>query len=103
MSFQPRSRSVNRPPRIREAVLAVGQTVFVNCRPGDLAVMLTDEAGDPISSVISDGAEGQVLAWRPRGSAGTRYRVRLGRDGADGWLAARQLRSTALAPAPAPL
>jgi hypothetical protein len=79
--------------------LAVGQVVFVNCRPGDVAVTLTDEAGDPISSIINDGVEVQVLAWRPRGSAGTRYRVRVGRDGADGWLAARQLRATALVPA----
>lgn len=84
-------------------VLAVGATVFVNCAPGDTAVVLTDDAGLPISSGLMDGSEVQVLAWRPRGAAGTRYRVRVRRDGADGWVGARQLRATASAPMPAAL
>jgi hypothetical protein len=105
MSFQPRSRFTPRPPRIDTVVLAVGQTVFVNCAPGDSAVVLTDEGGIPISSALSDGSEVQVLAWRPRGTYGTRYRVLVRGNRADGWLGARQLRptATAAAPVPAPL
>jgi hypothetical protein len=101
MSFQPRPRFTNRSARTTtDVVLAVGQTVFVHCAPGDIAVVLTDEAGIPISAGLADGSEVRVLAWRPRGSTGTRYRVRVRRDGADGWLGARQLRVTAEAPAP---
>jgi hypothetical protein len=98
MSFQPRSRFTPRPPRVDTVVLAVGQTVFVHCAPGDGAVVLTDESGSPISAALSDGSEVQVLAWRPRGSHGTRYRVRVRGNSADGWLGARQLRPTAVAP-----
>lgn len=98
MSFQPRGRFTPRPPRSPDVVLAVGQKVFVHCAPGGEAVRLTDEAGTPISSGLSDGCEVQVLAWRPRGSKGTRYRVRVRDDGADGWLGARELRATAVAP-----
>jgi hypothetical protein len=49
---------------------------------------------------VTDGVEVVVMAWRPRGSAGTRYRVR-GDDGADGWLHAANLRTTLAAPPPA--
>jgi len=92
------------PPR---AVLAVGRRVFVHATP-DAArlVSLTNEHGIPGAAVLRDGTEVEVLAWRPRGSAGTRYRVCARPDGTDGWLAADELRTTAVRvvaqPAPEP-
>jgi len=85
------------PPRI---VLAVGQRAFVN-HPSDgpYAVAMTDEQGLPAAS-LRDGDEVEILAWRPRGSTGTRYRVRRPADGANGWLAAAELRRTAVRSAP---
>ena len=100
MAFVPsRSRTVGapRPPRI---VLAVGQRVFIN-RLGDATrpVPLTDERGVPAATMLRDGDEVEIIAWRPRGSNGTRYRVRSHPAGADGWLAAEELRATAIRPA----
>jgi hypothetical protein len=82
-------------------ILAIGQRAFIN-RPGDAALMvsLTDERGVP-AATLSDGVEVEIIAWRPRGSTGTRYRVRNHSDGSDGWRAAEELRTTALRP-PAP-
>ena len=102
MPFIPsRQRSVH-PPRRVQVVLAVGQRVFIN-RPTDTnyPVSLTDERGVPAAAVLSDGAEVEIIAWRPRGSTGTRYRVRNHSDGSDGWLAANELRATAVRPAAA--
>ena len=104
MSFMsPRNRPA-RPPREARTVLAVGQRVFVNSGSADgmRSVAFTDGHGAPTSGGLRDGVEVEVLAWRPRGSAGTRYRVRDRLDGADGWLAADELRTTAVRPAPAP-
>ena len=47
---------------------------------------------------LADGAEVEILAWRPPGARGTRYRVRAQQDGHEGWLAADALRQTAIAP-----
>ncbi len=99
MTFTPfyRKRPV-RPSAKAPVVLAVGRHVFVNgsldpSRP----VLFTDEYGKcPTTVRLQDGAEVEVLAWRPRGSAGTRYRVRTQADGADGWLGADELRATAM-------
>ena len=101
MPFMPsyRKRPV-RPFAKVPIVLAVGRHVFVHgsldpSRP----VLFTDEHGTcPTSVRRQDGAEVEVLAWRPRGSAGTRYRVRDQADGADGWLMADELRTTAIRP-----
>ena len=91
-----RKRAV-RPAVKVPVVLAVGRHVFVN---GSLdpsrAVVFTDEYGKiPTTTRLQDGAEVEVLAWRPRGSAGPRYRVRNQANGADGWLGANELRTTA--------
>ena len=95
MSFvPPRSRPRAPSPPNQAAVLAVGQVVFVHAVAGNAAVVLTDEAGNPISAGLADGAEVRVVGWRPRGSTGIRYRVRVERDGSDGWLAAGQLRAS---------
>lgn len=108
MTFIPpyRKRSV-RPSAKGPVVLAVGRQVFVN-GPLDASrpVLLTDEYGKSLATMgLRDGAEVEVLAWRPRGWAGTRYRVRDRADGADGWLEAGELRATAIRPPaePAPV
>jgi hypothetical protein len=62
-----------------------------------------DERGTTTAGGLGDGTEVEVLAWRPRGSAGTRYRVRARENGSDGWLGADELRKTAVRPAPTPM
>ena len=103
MPFTPTRQRAGHPPRRRQAVLAVGQRVFIN-RPTNtgVPVSMTDERGIPAAAVLHDGAEVEIIAWRPRGSTGTRYRVRNHSDGSDGWLAANELRATAVRPAPEP-
>ena len=98
-----RKRAV-RPAAKIQVVLAVGRHVFVN---GSLdpsrSVVFTDQYGKcPTTVRLQDGAEVEVLAWRPRGSAGTRYRVRNQANGADGWLGADDLRTTAIRAAAEP-
>ena len=87
--------------RATQVVLAVGQRAFVH-HPSDgpYPVAMTDDQGLPAAGALRDGDEVEILAWRPRGSTGTRYRVRHA-DGAHGWLAANELRRTAVRPAPA--
>lgn len=102
LAFPSSRRSVPRPPRLA-IVLAVGQRVFVNStdRPSR-PVALGDESGKLLTGVrLIDGAEVEVLAWRPRGAVDTRYRVRA-LDGADGWLPAGNLRMALVPPAPPP-
>jgi hypothetical protein len=85
------------------ATIAVGQRVFVNC-PGDHArsVRLVDETGQIVSAIhVTDGAEVEVVAWRPRVGSDAHYRVRVSSSGADGWLPAGNLRK-ALVPIPPP-
>jgi hypothetical protein len=96
MSFfrsRPRSGPIAARPRF---VLAVGQRAFVHS-PAQQShvVFLTNEHGIPGDTVLRDGSEIEVVAWRPRGLDGTRYRIRGCADGADGWLAAEELRTTA--------
>jgi len=90
-------------PRATPMILAVGQRAFVH-HPGDspYPVAMTDDQGVPAAAAMRDGDEVEILAWRPRGSTGTRYRVRRHTDGAHGWLAATELRRTAVRPAPSP-
>src|SRR6185369_15143139 len=80
-------------PRATQVILAVGQRAFVH-HPGDspYPVAMTDDQGVPAAAALRDGDEVEILAWRPRGSTGTRYRVRRPADGANGWLAATELR-----------
>ncbi len=76
-------------------VLKVGQHVFVNC-PGDRSrsAPLGDESGESVSTVsLADGADVEVLAWRPRTPTGPRYRIRAYSTGTDGWIAASNLRT----------
>ena len=96
------------PVRTQASVFAVGRRVYVSCAGERLArVALTDDTGADAQTRLADGTEVEILAWRPRGSHGTRYRVRATRDGREGWLAVENLRSTPsagsapISPAPA--
>jgi hypothetical protein len=85
------------PPKARPAtILSVGRRVWVHCRGH---VVLTDEDGRASGHTLADGAEVEIVAWRPRGTA-TRYRVQARKDGREGWLAADALRQTAARVAP---
>jgi len=103
MSFNPVRPRTAKPKPASGVVFAVGRRVFVHgsCEDGRL-VTLTDEQGNPVAAGLRDGAEVEVLAWRPRGAAGTRYRVRGAQDGLDGWLAANELRAVAVRPPTTP-
>src|SRR5262245_64370091 len=97
-SFQDRFRAAP-PVRMRASVFAVGRRVYVACAGDGLAhLALTDDAGADAQTRLAHGTEVEILAWRPRGSHGTRYRVRVTREGREGWLAVENLRST---PSPA--
>jgi len=80
----------NRP----STILSVGRRAYVNCRG---RVALADDDGRTSQNSLVDGAEVEILAWRPLGARGTRYRVRAQQDGHEGWLAADALRQTAVA------
>ena len=89
--------------RKRTSVFAVGRRVYVACSR-DLApqVALKDDAGVVTrgGGSLRDGAEVEILAWRPRGFGETRYRVRSTDTGLEGWLAGDNLRATLVAVAP---
>jgi len=96
-SFRPRSSAGG-----AASVLAVGRRVFVACpSDGPGRATVTDEAGTKPLRTLSDGTEVQIVAWRPRGVNGTRYRVRCPPDDLEGWLPARNLRGLRV-PAPVP-
>lgn len=80
--------------------MAIGQRVFIASTGSHSgSVALADVSGDVLSAVhLADGIEVEVIAWRPRGKSGTRYRVRAP-QGVDGWLPAENLRC-ALVPVP---
>ena len=87
------------PPVQRQAsVFAVGRRVYVaSAGDGLTHVALTDDAGADARTHLTDGTEVEILAWRPRKFDGTRYRVRVTREGFEGWLAGDNLRSTPVA------
>ena len=96
MSF-PGGPSSARMPAVRARyggpVLAVGHRVLVTGAsqpPG--RVTLTDDNGDMALATLADGVEVEILAWKPRGSAGTRYRVKCTADRTEGWLSGTSLR-----------
>jgi hypothetical protein len=83
-------------------VHAVGQRVHVNRLGGGVArVELMNSEGSAVIGSLADGIEVMIVAWKPRGSSGTRYCVRCTGDGLEGWLAAANLRRTrTVAPSP---
>lgn len=95
-------RSTPPPQKARAStILSVGRRAYVNCRG---RVALAEDDGRLSQNSLADGAEVEIMAWRPRGSGGTRYRVHARKEGHEGWLAADTLRQTAtpVASEPAP-
>ena len=80
--------------RTRVPVFAVGRRVSVAGSSEKSAdVTLTDEAGTTAVGTLRSGSEVEILAWRPRGADGARYRVRATRNAIEGWLGAASLSS----------
>ena len=81
-------------------VFAVGRRMFIACTTARVSsVILTDDSGAIVCGSLRDGAEVEIVAWRPLGSRGTRYLVRSSSTGIEGWLGAADLRvSKAKAP-----
>jgi hypothetical protein len=104
MPFQPPRFPSLRPLRGTGPLFSVGRRVFVNCPGKDRGgVPLMDDAGHSAVQSLPDGAEVEILAWRPRGAGSTRYRVHATRDGVEGWLAADHLRASVVPTPPAEL
>jgi len=80
-------------------VLAVGGRVLVTARPGVPAVALSDENGVATGASMGTDVEVEIVAWRPRGPSGPRYRIRSAR-GVEGWVDAGSLRPRPVPPAP---
>src|SRR5438034_7719400 len=93
MSFQPPRFPAVRPARAARPVLSVGRRVLVNCPRDEGRVALTDAFGNGGAGSLPDGAEVEILAWRPRGPGGARYQVQSTRDGLQGWVSADHLRA----------
>ena len=83
-------------------MLPVGRRVFVNCPRDEGSVSLTDALEKGGAGSLPDGAEVEILAWRPRGPGGARYQVQSTRDGLEGWVSADHLRAPAALGPPAP-
>jgi hypothetical protein len=74
-------------------IFGVGRQLFVNCPGGrEDRTALLDDKGAVLGSMI-DGAEVEVVAWVPRGTA-TRYFIRATRSELSGWLGSANLRTT---------
>jgi hypothetical protein len=81
-------------------VLAVGWRVLVASPAGQgHSVALTDSEGTTTVTTLPHGAEVEILAWRPRRSGATLYRVQPTSGGKEGWLSGASLK---LRPAPIP-
>jgi hypothetical protein len=85
------------------AIFAVGWRAYVaRSDGGPVRVRLTDDAGADGVTSLAAGSEVEILAWRPLGSGGARYRVRSTGNGLEGWLPAGNLRRPPAGPPSAP-
>ena len=84
-----------------QPVLGVGSRVLVTCRgSGAGGVTLMDDAGTSAVATVREGVEVEILAWRPRRGADTRYRVIPTAGGTEGWLVGSNLERRQPPPAP---
>src|SRR5215467_1420980 len=81
-----------------QRVLGVGWRVIVRSHGGEQRVTLTDETGTNALATVADGAEVEILAWRPHRGGDTRYRVVSTGGGVEGWLGGASLRTRPAAP-----
>jgi hypothetical protein len=76
-----------------KSILPIGSRVLVTeGAAGGGSVPLSDEPGHTCIGSVRVGAEVELMAWRPRGGWGTRYRIRVD-DGSEGWVDAANLRA----------
>ena len=81
-------------------ILAVGWRVLVASPEGKgHRVPLTDSEGTATVTTLPHGTEVEILAWRPRRSGTTMYRVQPTSGGKEGWVSGASLKAR---PAPAP-
>ena len=81
-------------------ILAVGWRVLVASPEGKgHRVSLTDSEGTATVTTLPHGTEVEILAWRPRRSGATMYRVQPTSGGKEGWVSGANLKAR---PAPAP-
>lgn len=106
MSTPQRPVFPSRIPRPRNSgsdgpVLAVGHRATIrSAGPGTKGATLTDENGTTALVTLDEGTVVDIVAWKPRGSGGTRYRIRCTDDEArEGWVGSANL---AAIPAPPP-
>jgi len=101
----PHRTAIPRPASRRaknEPVYCVGWKAFVHwpaVAGAATSVPLTDLFGNPQQNDLLDGQQLEILAWRPRSSAGALYHVRRLLDGSEWWIGARHLRRQAVAAA----
>jgi len=101
MSFPRGPRRGPIPARVRGAVLAVGCRVSVRSTEGVPPRVTLMDAGDAsVGRYLVDGAEVEIVGWRPSGSRGVRYQVRATQTGLEGWVAEASLRDPATAASP---
>jgi hypothetical protein len=73
-------------------VLAVGWRVVVAGPAGGAGtVTLTADDDSTVVGAVEAGVEVEILAWRPHGADGPRYRVLASGAGSEGWLGAASL------------
>src|SRR4029077_9306480 len=107
MALPPRPRSTSVLPRATGAaagIFAIGQRAMVHGGPGSRGAPLTSDDGSTVIGTLPEGAEVDIVAWRPRGAGGTRYRVRSSGASLEGWVGSANLaaRPPPLPPPPPP-
>jgi hypothetical protein len=80
-------------------VFGVGSLAFISEPGGKGPVALSDQGGTVAVGHLEDGAQVEILAWRPRRAA-TLYCVQATESRIEGWLGVANLRKTR-EPAPA--
>ena len=88
------------PPSSAKAppVLGVGWRVLVASQSAGDRVTLTDDTWVSALATVADGAEVEILAWRPHRGSDTRYRVVSTGGGVEGWLGGASLRTRPRSP-----
>lgn len=73
-------------------VIPVGARAIIAPLVRTSGATLTDESGVAASQTLAADVEVEIVAWRPRGGGGNRYRVRSLADGVEGWIDGRMIR-----------
>jgi hypothetical protein len=81
-------------------VLAVGHRATIrSAGPGTKGATLTDENGTAAIMTLDEGTVVDIVAWKPRGAGGTRYRIRCAEgDDREGWVGSANLAAIPVPP-----